>query len=72
MSPVLERGARSHFDLKEGAGSALVPGKNESGDAWRLQLDGKKTREENQIKDDPKRIAAGAVRPQPKMGSYAL
>jgi hypothetical protein len=38
-------------------------GHNEGDDARRLEVQGKKTREENQIKDDPKKTAAGAVRP---------
>jgi len=35
----------------------------------RLDLEGKKEREEVQIKDDPKRAAAGAVRPKSVLGT---
>jgi hypothetical protein len=63
------KGAQSHFDLKdhgfEGSRRARLRllGHNEGDDARRLEVQGKKTREENQIKDDPKKTAAGAVRP---------
>ena len=49
-------------------------GHNEGDDARRLEVEGKKTREENQIQDDPKRIAAksSASAAHLAMGSYAL
>jgi hypothetical protein len=53
MSPLLERGARTRFDLKDRVGRLMRS----------VFGSGKKAREENQIKDDPKRIAAVAVRP---------
>jgi hypothetical protein len=48
MSPLLERGAHSHIALKDRVGPAMRG----------VFASEKKTREENQIKDDPKRIAA--------------
>jgi hypothetical protein len=47
--------------MAPGLPARFVPGQNESGDARLPAVCRKKTREENQIKDDPKKTAASGA-----------